>query len=158
MPSPIPELYLPLPSAVQAKALDLSGINPHNPQDAAMMVANGRMPNRAGVVELPGGVLGAFDLVSVQESSGGQLSVFPLPKSFVGGSGQLAAGGQVVLATEETVRSIAEVLPWSIAQWHPEFYRIGEVGMRHLFGSPTLELHDVSDDGRLIASPPRRYF
>ena len=158
MPQPTPELYLPMPAAVQAGLLDLASVEPHQPQPAAQAIANGCMPNRAGVIELPGGEIGAFDLVSVTRSPRDGLSVSPLPKQAVADSGSFAMPGHIVLVTHDTIREVVETLPWPEAQWRDGFSRVGSVGIRHLFDTPLLELRELAADGQLLASPPRRYF
>jgi hypothetical protein len=158
MPQPTPELYLPMPVAVQAGVLDLSAVKPHEPQSAALAIANGCMPDRAGLVKLPGGQVGAFDFVTVTRKPRESLLVAPLPKQAVAERGAFAMSGHVVLVTEDTVREVAETLPWDEAQWRSGFIRAGSVGIRHLFDTPVLELRGLDAGGQLDASPPRRYF
>lgn len=158
MPRQMPDLYLPMPAAIHSGALDLSAVEPHTPQDAALAIANGFMPSQAGVVELPGGDVGAFDFVTVVRRPGEALTVQPLPKRAVANGGRVVASGHVILTTEETVREVAETLPWAHAQWIDGFRQVGSMGIRHLFGAPTLEVEELTSGGILMARSSPRYF
>lgn len=158
MTQPASELYLPMPAAIQAGVLDVSALEPHLPQAAALAIANGCMPNRAGLVELPGGQVGAFDFVTASRTHERGLSVKPLPKNAVAARGAFAMPGHVVLVTDETIREVAETLPWPEAQWRGGYDKVGSVGIRHLFDTPVWELTELTADGQLVAALPRRYF
>lgn len=154
------KLYLPMPVALTTGALDLGSINPATPQEAALNVGRGRMPDNAGVVSMPGGIeLGAFDFVDVN-LVGRQITVAPLPKDAVDGeTGSIRSMGTVAVCTPETVRPFAEVLPWRMAQWHDGFRQVGHVGIRHLgIDTRWYEITDTDGRGAMTAIIPQRYF
>ena len=75
------EEYLPFALALEQGKINPTQVKVHNPSDAAIMVANGTMPEQGGIIELNGG-LGAIDLVGAR-LDGNDVLINPTPKSAV---------------------------------------------------------------------------
>jgi hypothetical protein len=155
-----------MPAAQKAGTLDFADFEPHTPQDAALHVANGFVPDERGLAELADGTIAAFDLVQLDSATDDRLSIAALPKAAVSPrNGRVLDIGNIVMSTLDSARSVttihrvAEVLPWAAAQWRDGFYRVGSMGLRHLgIDARRYDVTEAASDGSVEAEAPRRYF
>lgn len=155
-------LYFALLAAVETNRINLGTLNPHNPQSANNMVRNGRIPDQAGTVELPGSRLGAFDLVEGY-LSGGELHVLPTSKTAVDRESRQIRQqfGLIILSSVEegTIRPVAEVADSRRTDWNSSFTRFGSCALRS-FGidASIYDVDEINEGGEIVAKLPKRYF
>lgn len=156
------ELYFPLPAALEAGRLDIESLDPNNPQDAGIMLRNGRVPKKAGIIEVSKNTLGAYDVVD-GEFTDDSLTIYPTSKGAVGKHSRMIQGGNLIVLTspaEGTITPVAEIASASRSEWNSAFTRFGLYAVRSLvWTKKQYEIDSICcDSGKITSFLPKRYF
>ena len=167
------EAYLSFPAKVETGIILPESMPCSSPQEAALLIREGIMPSRSGLVRLPGGI-GAFDLVAVDEATDNKITLPPSAKTAVNKKdGSIKAPGLIVLSNSEghirpyayTVKS--ETVDWlNIRNSHDRsprpkaFRKIGSVAVvLFSFGDVSdFDIDEIESDGTLIARKSTKFF
>ncbi len=155
------ESYIPYLPAIESGLIELESVKVNKPQDAALSIINGKMPQKGGVVKLSDDSHGAFDLVALKHGSDKELVLFPTSKDAVcDDNDEIRNTGLVIFSTDEgLIKPFAFVDRASRAIWRPEEYRnFGSVSLRFLGLSSSYEAVEVESSGVIVARKPMRYF
>jgi hypothetical protein len=142
-PDAPPDGYIPYEVALRTQVLDLDEASEVSPSEAAAAIQNGRMPRNAGVVDLGGGEVGAFDLLHAYLNPHGHLVLGPHPKSAVEEVSRIIVGaGTIGLfhgEDAERLRLIAVAMDAREAAWESPY-----LGIERGLGACTLHsLHTL---------------
>lgn len=128
------ELYLPYHAADDQGILDPELVSPVPISRASELLLEGRMPNKAGLVDLPN-ALGAFDLVDIEYLTPKEIVVRPVEKNRVDSDGQIQRPGDVTFALPYAIRPYARALGTGQVNWERPVYE-GAACYTHRFNSP----------------------
>lgn len=161
-PSSSPEeSYIPYLPAIESGVIEVDSVKVNSPQDAALCISNGKMPEQGGVVRLSEDVHGAFDLVALEYGSERELVLFPSSKDAVSDDNdEIRHTGLVVFSSDEgVIKPFAFADNPNKAMWRPELYsRFGDVSLRFLGLSHRYDAVEVESSGIIVARKPIRYF
>lgn len=114
------------------------------------------MPDQAGSVLLPGGQVGAYDLISLK-FEGSRLVIGPSDKSAVEteGRGMVAPGALTLSSPNGLVKVVGVVDSIKKTQWNPAFGRAGGVALR-MFGvsAPRYVIDEIDSKTHVATAKP----
>ncbi len=146
-------LYIPFPAAILERVLNPNRYTPRQVNEAASIVASGKIPDRAGlVVTGKQEELGAFDFVDVR-NTGDLTFILPTSKRAVESSShRILRNGFIVFTLGDIIKLVAK------SETHGSLSRTSRVDMR-MFGydAPVKIIEEVDSTGLIIASDLRHY-